>query len=65
MLHEWSSKIKTWERAINGWVVGPGLGRDLYMQKFFPQLVKGLPDGCLVVFDADGIYYLCQHPELF
>lgn len=34
------------------------------MNSFFPQLVKALPSGCLAVFDADGIYFLSQHPEL-
>ena len=35
------------------------------MQNFFPKMVRNLPNGCNVIFDADGIYYLCQHPELF
>jgi len=35
------------------------------MQEFFPILVKNLPDDCLVVFDADAIYYLCLYPHLF
>ena len=62
MLDEWVGKIKGWEKAIHSWIIGPGLGRDRYMQEFFPRLVRSLPDDCLVIFDADGIYYLCHHP---
>ena len=28
-------------------------------------MIRGLPDNCQVIIDADGIYYLCSHPELF
>ena len=35
------------------------------MHTFFPSLIKRLPENSLVVFDADAIYYLSQHPELF
>ena len=65
MFKDWGNKITSWQKAINSWIIGPGLGRDLYMHKFFPTLVRGLPDGCLVIFDADGIYYLDQHPHLY
>ena len=65
MINEWGIKLKSWEKAINSWVIGPGLGRDKYMQEFFPHLVKNLPNDCLAVFDADAIYYLCLHPHLF
>ena len=54
-----------WRKAINTWVIGPGLGRDKYMNEFFPRLVESLPDHCIAIFDADGIHYLCQHPHLF
>lgn len=53
-----------WKSAINSWIIGPGLGRDTYMNDFFPILVKNLPEGSTVIFDADGIYFLCKHPEL-
>ena len=65
MIEEWIKKLREWEKAIHAWVIGPGLGRDQYMHKFFPTLIKDLPNGVLVVFDADGIYYLCQNPHLF
>ncbi|MCB0369548.1 MAG: hypothetical protein KDD45_08895 [Bdellovibrionales bacterium] len=65
MLKHWDLKLKDWQGAIQAWVIGPGLGRDEYMQHFFPRMVKGLPNDCIAVFDADGIYYLCQYPELF
>ena len=65
VIEEWLNKIKSWEKAINAWVIGPGLGRDPYMQEFFPLLVKSIAKNKVVVFDADGIYYLSQHPELF
>ena len=65
MHDEWFAKIDAWEKAINAWVIGPGLGRDIYMHTFFPSLIKRLPENTLVVFDADAIYYLSQHPELF
>lgn len=65
MLQEWTDKLKVWQRAVDSWIIGPGLGRDRYMQEFFPYLVKNLPDDCLAIFDADGIYYLCMQPELF
>jgi NAD(P)H-hydrate repair Nnr-like enzyme with NAD(P)H-hydrate dehydratase domain len=65
MLDTWMGKIKTWEKAIFSWVIGPGLGRDIYMDVFFPLLIDSLPEGSIVVIDADGIYYLCKHPELF
>ena len=64
-LQEWVRRIKGWESAINIWVLGPGMGRDPHMHAFFPRLVKNLPDDCVVVFDTDAIYFLCQHPELF
>lgn len=31
MITDWVRKIKTWEKAIHSWVIGPGLGRDKYM----------------------------------
>ena len=49
---------------ISSWVVGPGLGRDEYMNTFFPLLVKSFPSNTIVVFDADALYFLCQHPNL-
>jgi ATP-dependent NAD(P)H-hydrate dehydratase len=65
MTEEWATKLKGWEKAIHSWIIGPGLGRDPYMQEFLPLLIKNLPDNSLVVFDADGIYYLCHKPYLF
>lgn len=53
-----------WKPAIKSWVIGPGLGRDAYMNQFFPILIRSLPEECLVVLDADGIYFLSQHPSL-
>jgi hypothetical protein len=35
------------------------------MQEFLPLMIRNLPDSSVVVFDADGIYYLCHKPELF
>ena len=35
------------------------------MQEFFPHLVRSIGKHKVVIFDADGIYYLSQHPELF
>lgn len=61
---EWIEKILAWKAAINSWIIGPGLGRDRYMNEFFPILIKNLPEGSLTVFDADGIYFLSKHPEL-
>lgn len=43
MIKVWLEKIKAWEKAIHSWVIGPGLGRDKYMDRFFPLLVKNLP----------------------
>ena len=34
------------------------------MHIFFPLLIKNLPEDSFVVFDADGIYFLSQHPDL-
>jgi ATP-dependent NAD(P)H-hydrate dehydratase len=65
MLAGWANKLKAWEKAIHAYVIGPGLGRDQYMNNFFPIMVKAIPDNCVVIFDADGIYYLCQYPFLF
>jgi ATP-dependent NAD(P)H-hydrate dehydratase len=61
---EWLGRILAWKAAINAWVIGPGLGRDRYMKEFFPILIKNLPEGSLVVLDADAIYFLSKHPEL-
>lgn len=55
-------KIMAWSNAINIWIVGPGLGRDPNIARFFPTLVKNLPSQDVIVFNADGIYHLCQHP---
>lgn len=65
MTEEWATKLKGWEKAIHSWIIGPGLGRDRYMQEFLPLFIKNLPDDSLIVFDADGIYYLCHNPHLF
>lgn len=65
MTLEWANKLKGWEKAINSWIIGPGLGRDRYMQEFLPLLIKNLPNDSIVIFDADGIYYLCHYPHLF
>lgn len=45
-------------------MIGPGLGKDPYMYEFFPHLVKSIGRDKVVIFDADGIYYLSQYPEL-
>ena len=65
MIREWLNKFSHWHKAIHVWIIGPGLGRDAYMEDFFPRMVKELPDKCVVVFDADGIHYLCRNPQLF
>lgn len=44
------------------WVIGPGLGRDPYMHEFFPLLINNIAKDKIIIFDADGIYYLAQHP---
>jgi hypothetical protein len=33
-----------WSKAINIWIIGPGLGRDSNIADFFPTLVKNLPE---------------------
>jgi NAD(P)H-hydrate repair Nnr-like enzyme with NAD(P)H-hydrate dehydratase domain len=35
------------------------------MYHFFPKLIRRIPEKSVVVIDADGIYYLCQHAYLF
>jgi NAD(P)H-hydrate repair Nnr-like enzyme with NAD(P)H-hydrate dehydratase domain len=47
---------------VHCWVIGPGLGRDPYMHEFFPLLIKNIAKDKIIIFDADGIYYLAQHP---
>lgn len=65
-MHElWMHKILDWQKAITGWIVGPGLGRDRHMEQFFPLLLRGFPKNSLLVLDADAIYYLCKNPDLF
>lgn len=49
---------------INSWVIGPGLGRDRHMLLFFPKLIKAFPKDTLVTLDADGLFMLCQYPDL-
>ncbi len=34
------------------------------MREFFPILIRNLPEGALVVLDADGIFFLSKHPGL-
>lgn len=65
MHNQWLDSINSWKNAITGWVVGPGLGRDKHMDTFFPKLVRNFHKDSLIVFDADGIFYLCQYPHLF
>lgn len=65
MVVDWANKLKSWEKAIHSWIIGPGLGRDKYMQEFLPLLIKNIPNDAVVIFDADGIYYLCHYPHLF
>lgn len=66
-LHDsWLETISPWRDAITGWVIGPGLGRDKYMESFFPKLIRTInQEKKLLVLDADAIYYMCQFPELF
>lgn len=61
---QWVEKIQSWEKAIHCWVIGPGLGRDPYMHVFFKEAIKHIGKGKVVIFDADGIYYLAQFPEV-
>lgn len=65
MFDKWLHTIFAWEKAITSWIVGPGLGRDKLIGEFFPLLVKRFKPGTVVVFDADGIYFLAKNPELF
>ena len=65
MFNSWIEKITKWFRAIDCWVIGPGLGRDPCMTKFFPKLVRCLPKNNVIVFDADGLFHLTQEPKLF
>ena len=32
LINEWGAKLKSWQKAIHSWIIGPGLGRDRYMQ---------------------------------
>lgn len=43
VLNGWLKEIKRWYKDIYSWVIGPGLGHDKYINKFFPMLVKNLP----------------------
>ena len=65
MEDEWIDKILAWEGAITSWVIGPGLGRDKHLDGFFPKFIRKFKKRTLFTFDADGIYYLCRHPDLF
>ena len=61
VIDEWLNKIKSWEKAINAWVIGPGLGRDPYIHEFFPLLVKSIAKNKVVVFDPSTAEW---RPEL-
>ena len=64
MQEGWVEKIRAFFGRISAWVIGPGLGRDVYVDGFFVKLVREFPENTLVVLDADGLYFTCQHPEL-
>ena len=61
----WLAAIAKHFPRIHSWVIGPGLGRDSYMHEFFPKLIEAFPESTTIVFDADALYFLCQHPQLF
>lgn len=56
--------FKTKFERISCWVIGPGLGRNQYMNNFFPKFISALPAKSTLVIDADGLYHLCKHPQL-
>lgn len=61
----WLAAIAKHFPRIHSWVIGPGLGRDSHMHKFFPKLIEAFPESTTIVFDADALYFLCQYPQLF
>lgn len=54
-------KIKPWLTALNGIVIGPGLGREPAVFKVIDDLLDAIRDAKLpLVIDADGLYYITQ-----
>ncbi len=56
--------ISTKLEKFNSWVIGPGLGRNKSLNLFFTKFIKALPEKTPLTIDADGLYFLCQYPEL-
>lgn len=64
LVEKWMVYLRTRFERIKCWVIGPGLGRTKLMSHFFKKFIEELPAKSNVVIDADGLYFLCQHPQL-
>ena len=64
MIEKWIEYFRPRFERIKSWVIGPGLGRTKLMSYFFKKFIEELPEKSSIVIDADGLYFLCQHPQL-
>lgn len=65
MADKWVEYLRKKVDKISSWVIGPGLGRSIPLSTFFPKFINMLPEKSYLVIDADGLYFLTQHPYLF
>jgi len=64
MTSKWINYFKSKFDRINCWVIGPGLGRHECLSLFFRKFIESLPINSYLVIDADGLFFLCKHPDL-
>ncbi|XP_022198875.2 ATP-dependent (S)-NAD(P)H-hydrate dehydratase [Nilaparvata lugens] len=60
-------KITPWLNRLHALLIGPGLGRHEYVSKTLVQVINHLECNNLaipLIFDADGLFFLSQHPQL-
>ncbi|KAL4508443.1 hypothetical protein ABPG72_003747 [Tetrahymena utriculariae] len=50
--------VDDWEGALHSFVIGPGLGRDEWIESYLGDIIAGFKKQQTVVFDADGLWYL-------
>ncbi|RZF41852.1 hypothetical protein LSTR_LSTR005314 [Laodelphax striatellus] len=61
------NKIAPWLSRLHAILIGPGLGRHQYVSKTLTQVLDYLESNNLatpLIFDADGLFFLSQHPSL-
>lgn len=50
-------RIEEWEGALDSFVIGPGLGRDKWIESYLGRVIATFSKKQIIVLDADALWY--------